>query len=126
MATLAIVALVTSFSVPALTGLIGGAGVTAATNALIADMRLARSEAVRRGTRVVICGSRDGANCSGSRDWEAGWLLFADDETRPGSLPAPARTDDLVRISRRDPDGLRLGASHPWVAYRADGTIETP
>lgn len=123
MATLAILVLVTSFSVPALTGLMGGTGITAATNALVADMRLARSEAVRRGQRVVICSSLDGATCSGSRDWDSGWILFADADGEPARLPELGEGDALIRVSGRQPGGLRLGASHAWVAYRADGSL---
>jgi type IV fimbrial biogenesis protein FimT len=123
--TLAIVAVVTSFSVPALTGLITGTGLTAATNTLVADMRLARSEAVRRGAQVVICGSRDGTTCSGSTDWDSGWLLFVDADA-DGALARRSELadgDEVIRVTRREPDGLRLGASHSWVAYRSDGSI---
>lgn len=52
-----------------------------AVNHFVTALTLARSEAVQRDRRVVLCPSRDSSHCGGSRDWPAGWLLFASDDT---------------------------------------------
>lgn len=122
----AILALVTSFSVPALNGLMAGAGLAGITNELLADMTLARSEAVRRGAPVVICSSRDGETCSGATDWDQGWILFAAGEGEGAAPPAATGEDALIRVTRREGGRFRLGASHAWVVYQADGTIRVP
>ena len=126
MLALSIGALVTGLAVPALTGLMAGKGLTTSTNQLIADMTLARSEAVRRSGGVVICSSHDGKACSGSADWGDGWILFVEQD---GSAPASHTRhpvidagDEIIRVTRRAKDGLRLGASHAYVVYQADGT----
>lgn len=126
MLALSIGALVTGLAVPALTGLMAGKALTASTHQLIADMTLARSEAVRRSGGVVICSSRDGKACSGSADWDHGWVLFAEQDGSATAsrtrLPVIDAGDEIIRVTRRTKDGLRLGASHAYVVYQADGT----
>ena len=43
-----------------------------------AHVHLARSEAIKRNARVVLCKSASGRNCSVSGSWEQGWIVFHD------------------------------------------------
>src|SRR5881397_1355893 len=46
---------------------------------LASSMTLARSEAIKRGTRVTLCRAADGRHCAGgAAGWEAGWLVYVD------------------------------------------------
>lgn len=47
-------------------------------NTMFSHLALARSEAIKRNTRVVICKSPDGSTCAGSGNWNQGWIVFAD------------------------------------------------
>jgi len=47
-------------------------------NQLVEDLALARSEAIKRGARVVVCPSSTFAACSTTNDWSTGWLVFED------------------------------------------------
>lgn len=47
-------------------------------NTLFSHMSLARSEAVKRNARVVVCKSSDNSTCAGSGDWSQGWIVFVD------------------------------------------------
>lgn len=47
-------------------------------NTMFSHLALARSEAIKRNTRVVICKSPDGSTCVGSGNWNQGWIVFAD------------------------------------------------
>jgi type IV fimbrial biogenesis protein FimT len=47
-------------------------------NALVSSIRIARSEAIKRNSRVVICKSTDGLVCANTGGWEHGWLIFHD------------------------------------------------
>jgi len=47
-------------------------------NSLLGDVLFARSEAVKEGQTVTICSSTDGQTCSGSIDWQNGWIVFLD------------------------------------------------
>ncbi len=48
------------------------------TNTLFSHLSLARSEAIKRNTRVAICKSLDGSACASSGDWSQGWAVFVD------------------------------------------------
>lgn len=51
--------------------------VSSASNALLADIAYARSEAINRGNVVSICPSSDQATCtSGGKAYESGWLIY--------------------------------------------------
>lgn len=50
----------------------------AQVNGFIADLHLARSEAIKRGNRVTLCKSNDGLRCVRSAPWESGWIIFSD------------------------------------------------
>ena len=47
-------------------------------NTMFSHMMLARSEAIKRNTRVAICKSLDGSACASSGDWGQGWAVFVD------------------------------------------------
>ena len=46
--------------------------------ALVVTMGRARSEAIKRQTRVALCPSGDGRSCASGGRWERGWIVFAD------------------------------------------------
>lgn len=47
-------------------------------NAMFSHLTLARSEAIKRNTRVAMCKSSDGSTCANTGDWSQGWVVFAD------------------------------------------------
>ena len=51
---------------------------TSASNLLLSHIHYARSEAIKRNSRVVLCKSSDGAACTGAGGWEQGWIIFHD------------------------------------------------
>lgn len=51
---------------------------SAAANRLLSELYLARSEAIKRNARVVVCRSGDGETCARSGGWEQGWIVFHD------------------------------------------------
>jgi type IV fimbrial biogenesis protein FimT len=54
---------------------------TVAVNDFIHAVFLARSEAITRGGVVSLCKSSDGNTCMNkSSDWNAGWIVFANDD----------------------------------------------
>jgi type IV fimbrial biogenesis protein FimT len=71
--------------------------ITAQTNMLIADIQLARSEALKRGVAVIVCPSSNPSaatpSCSDD-NWSSGWLVFASGDT---NTSYDAASDVLVR-----------------------------
>jgi type IV fimbrial biogenesis protein FimT len=90
-------------------------------NAVIADLSLARSEAIKRGDSVVACASKTGENCTKGTAWGEGYIIFVDDdgsERRETGEP-------LIRVRGPEP-GLRLEyrgfGSHSYIVYQPSGT----
>jgi type IV fimbrial biogenesis protein FimT len=50
----------------------------AITGAFVAHVQLARSEAIKRNSRVALCKSLTGTSCVSGGSWEAGWIVFHD------------------------------------------------
>lgn len=75
---LAIAGILMAAAAPSLTSFMAGREVGNESAALAASLRLARSEAIKRGTEVSICPSTDGKACQTSPDWKKGWLVFTD------------------------------------------------
>ena len=47
-------------------------------NQLFEDLAFARSEAIKRGVRVVVCPHTTGAQCNATNDWSSGWMVYVD------------------------------------------------
>lgn len=67
-----------AWTVLAMTDVIHGARVETGAQALANSLALARSEAVKRNARVVMCKSASGSICDPGASWEQGWIIFHD------------------------------------------------
>jgi type IV fimbrial biogenesis protein FimT len=76
--TVAIAAIVLTIGVPSFQQLIADNRITAQVNQFVTSLNIARSEAVKRNSRVRVCKSSDGATCAASGDWQQGWMVFSD------------------------------------------------
>lgn len=107
MIVLALLAIVLALSAPSMMRLVRGAQVQAEIQRLQLALNLARSEAVSRNSRVVLCPSRylSSGELSCSGDFSNGWLVFSD-----GSNPEQfeAQEDELIRAFEALPDGYRI------------------
>lgn len=63
---------------PAMSSMMGSIQLTSTTNGLFSHILLARSEAIKRNSRVALCKSSDGISCAASGGWEQGWIVFHD------------------------------------------------
>ena len=75
--TLAVMGLMLAVAVPSLRSFLASQAVDAHANELASALRFARSEALKRGYEVTVCAGASGT-CSGSNDWDAGFVVFVD------------------------------------------------
>lgn len=82
MIVIAIAGVLASLAIPALQDWNRNAHRTAAVTTFLSSLHLARSEAVKRNSRVAICPTDDAAaadpDCSGKKDFAGGWIVFVD------------------------------------------------
>lgn len=74
----AVMAIIQSVAAPALSGMANSMHLTSAVNSLFSSLHLARSEAIKRNSRVVVCKSATGDACLTTGAWEQGWIVFHD------------------------------------------------
>jgi type IV fimbrial biogenesis protein FimT len=75
---ISIVAILATIALPSFKYVTVSNRISSEVNGLLGDMQFARSEAVKEGQTVTICSSADGATCSGSPNWQHGWIVFLD------------------------------------------------
>ncbi|WP_211465475.1 GspH/FimT family pseudopilin [Collimonas silvisoli] len=86
--TITIAAILAAIAAPSFVSFISSNRLTSQANDLVADARLARSEAGARGQWVVICPSTDGTSCTNTvTTWPQGRVVFVD-VNRNGVLDA--------------------------------------
>ena len=93
----ALLAVLLSLAVPALTGMVNSIRLTVAVNSLFSSLLLARSEAIKRNSRVVLCKAASGDACISTGDWGQGWMVFHDPNNNA------ARDAGEVILSREQP-----------------------
>lgn len=124
MVTLVVAAIVLSIAVPSFTVQIRNNQALGLGEELASAINYARSEAVKRGGRVSMCASNDGAQCVG--DWSEGWIVFVDsaatDITKP---PVIATPPGVLRYWNDIPTtaDITVSDSKTFIRYTSMGTL---
>ena len=120
MVTLAIVAIVLTVGIPSFREMMRENRLATQTNEFLAALALARSEALKRGVRVTLCKSADGASCTTDDGYEQGWIVFVD----PNNNATVDLGEEILRVYGAMPGGLTLTGNTPvrsYVSYVASG-----
>ncbi|HYW03952.1 MAG TPA: GspH/FimT family pseudopilin [Gammaproteobacteria bacterium] len=83
MITLLVAIVLLSIAIPNFSSLIKDNRITTQVNTMVRALQLARSTAIKRGQRVVVCRSANSTAASptcdtGSGSWTEGWVVFVD------------------------------------------------
>ena len=87
MVTIAIVAILLSIGVPQYRYITYSYRMSSEVNGLLGDLQYARTEALREGQNVTVCVSADSVTCSGTVNWQSGWVVYSD-PTNAANPPA--------------------------------------
>jgi len=93
--TMAIVVIVLTVGVPSFQQMIRNNKIIAQTNDFLGAYNFARSEAIKRGQRVVMCPSNNGTNCV-NVNWDQGWIVFVDADNN--AAVGNAATEPVLRV----------------------------
>jgi len=110
---LSVMAILVSVAIPAYSTMLTSHRLTSQSNAFLSTLHLARSEAIKRNGRVVVCKSSSGESCSADGDWEQGWIVF-DDINNNASLDDG---EDLLRWGQALAEGFSMKGNGPVAAY---------
>jgi type IV fimbrial biogenesis protein FimT len=75
---LAILSVLVGAALPAMRQWVDSVRIGTLVRALHSDFQLARSEAIKRGERVVMCAADSQTSCAAVPGWHQGWLMFVD------------------------------------------------
>src|SRR5690348_18431316 len=89
--TLAIAGILAMIGAPAMANLLARTRAASAEAAIAGTLRHARSAAIMRNARVLVCPSRDGRRCNAGDDWQHGWIIAqdSDHDGQPDDNAAP-------------------------------------
>src|SRR5687767_15735764 len=76
MAVLTIASILMAGALPAMDSVGTMMKLSSFSNDFLSQLHLARREAIKRSSRVVICKSADGTSCSANGGWEQGSIVF--------------------------------------------------
>src|SRR3569832_1171984 len=76
--TISIATILVTLAVPSFSDFVKINRMITQTNDFVTALNVARSEAIRRGNRITLCKSSDGAGCVSGGNWEQGWIVFVD------------------------------------------------
>lgn len=120
MIVLAIAGILAMLGAPAMGGLLARASDRDAEAAIANVLRQARTAAVMRNTRTLVCPSRDGRHCRAGDDWQHGWIVIADAD-HDGQ---PDAGIGVIAVAEAMPHGTRVITSRGrgQIAFQPTGS----
>jgi len=95
---LAILGIILSVGVPSFQQAVLNAQINNARSALLADLNLARVEAVKGRTRVMVCARESDTTCGS--DWTKGWIVYEDSAPSGTAFDLDSR-ERVVRVQNQ-------------------------
>jgi type IV fimbrial biogenesis protein FimT len=102
MVAVAVAGILLAIGIPSFQSAVNSSRLSSVSSELLNDFASARTAALTRGQRVIVCSSSDQATCTGSA-WSGGWIVF-EDSNRNGAVDAPAEA--VIRVRQSIPAGM--------------------
>lgn len=103
MVTLGVAGVLIAASAPLVTDILRTTRLTSITNQMIGMLGYARSESVKRSSRVTMCRSSSGSACDGTQ-WESGWMVYVDSD----KSSSYSTGDTILRVREALPSSFTL------------------
>lgn len=137
--TLVVATLVLVWGIPSFQSVIRNNRLISQTNELIGSLNVARSEAIKRGSTVSVCKSKNGTQCndsstctggaSGSVGWSDGWIVFLNNASGSGTDVKCIDTDEqIIQVHGALPENFTLNSNSNftnYISYKNDGASNT-
>jgi len=122
----AMVSILFAIALPGYAYFISTNRIATASNDLVSSLQLARSEAIRRATRVTVCKSDNAAgavpSCNPDTAWQAGWIVFVDG----GSKGVIEGDDAILRVYGPVDVTFTTSNFKTYVSYLGHGRSQGP
>lgn len=120
MIVLAIAAILAMLGAPAMGGLLARTENAGIESSIAGGLRSARTAAVMRNTRVLVCPSGNGRRCNAGDDWQHGWIVVQDAD-HDGQ---PDAGTQIIAVQAAMPPGTRVITSigRGEIAFQPSGS----
>lgn len=120
---IAIAAILALIAIPSMVSVVRDFRQKTALSLLTSDLNLARSEAIKRNTRMLVCVRNSaGADCASGTDWKAGWVVCTDANSDNQCDDGTADNPNPVAVRPALHSTLTLTASDAVIRFNANGT----
>jgi len=127
-----IVAILGMIAIPSFRTLLLNNRLATATNDLLTDLALARSESSRLGKRVTLCISSNGTSCDTGSAWQSGRIIFVD-ENASGTVDSgetilrvtPPNSETSITITPSGFTNSAGTATTNYIQYRPTGALNS-
>jgi type IV fimbrial biogenesis protein FimT len=110
-------------AVPSLAGAMNSIRLSSASNSFLSYLHLARSEAIKRNSRVALCKSADSLSCTATGGWDQGLIIFHDLNNN-GWLDAG---ETVIQRSQAFPSTLRMAGNlnvSRYISFAGNGATK--
>lgn len=125
LAVLAILIILAAMGAPSMASFTASRNVESVARQLADDMALARQEAVKRNTRVLVCPGASGSACTAPQaatDWTKGWRVCQDAGADGECDPATATDPNPIRVRGALDAAVSVTGPLSEVRFNPDGT----
>jgi len=120
---LAIVAILAGLAAPSFRDFVNEQRLASTMGQLTNDLNFARSEAIKRNARVLLCARKPGATtCANTPDWQNGWLVCYDANNDDECDASAAQDPNPVRVANLLGAQLSLSGSNGVVRFNPIGS----
>jgi type IV fimbrial biogenesis protein FimT len=120
MVTIGILAILMMVAIPSFNSALISYRLTSIANTFVASAQLARSEAIKRNSRVTLCKSANGVDCTTAGGWQQGWILFNDIDNN--ALKGP--TEAIIHTEVALPANFSMTFVDNYISFTATGGTE--
>jgi type IV fimbrial biogenesis protein FimT len=116
---IAIAAVLAALAVPSFSSFVDSARLSSATNALYGDLNRARSEAIKRNRRVLVCVKNSaGTGCATTTAWSDGWVVCADSDSDSACDASTASDPNPVTVRGAIAGGIVVSTTTATASVR--------
>lgn len=122
MIVIAIAAILATLAGPSFTSFMNNTSQNSAFSQLQGDLNRARSEAIKRNARVLVCNSTTGSSCSTATDWSSGWVVCFDADANNDCDATTASNPNPQVVRNALKDTLTLSVTATPIRFNPVGT----
>ena len=121
--TMTIVGILVALAAPGMQSFVSSNRLTTQVNDLLADISLARSEAIKRSASSGVCvTASDGASCVPDGDWANGWLVYYCTSTTD---PCPSSSKEAIKMHEKLTGDNTLSTPGDEIVFSKTGLLSS-